>query len=185
LESISGDVDGDGIDDTVTGYVIADTEARLHLELSTGWRTEVRVDDPDLAGIDPPVARPGRIVTMSGNQVVVAVVDQGLPGPVFGFFALRDCLLKPIALANGDLPDFWLGGSPAHDDWFSCNSSGVDMFRWVIEDFEAEIRVYVAVNADRYRYEPPNFVALADADTGLDLPMDADEALVIYPRCSD
>jgi len=184
LVSMVGDVDGDGFEDTVSGYVTG-SEAWLHVELATGWGTRTRVDDLDTGADGGPLVRPSRVVTMSGDQLVIAQVGLALPGPVSGAFALRDCSLTPIATADGVLPDLWVGGSPAHTDWFSCDPSGITMLGLAIEDFEAAQRVYTGGDGIRHDYEPPVFAAPVTVELQLDFPVTAEEAEAAYPSCSE
>lgn len=184
LWSITGDVDGDGYDDTVTGYVIDEVEGHLHLELSTGWGTSVRVDDPALADRHLlALSKPNRIVVMSGEHLVVSTIRLGLPGSIHALFAFRNCVLAPITLANGELPDLWYGGGPGQDEWFSCNSTGVVMLQLVTENYDADPRVYLSGNSQRYQYDPPIFVSLGDLEPDLDFPVIADIARDAYPVC--
>lgn len=184
LVTITGDVDGDGFEDTVSGYVTG-PEAWLHVELATGWGTGARVDDLDTGADGGPLARPSRVVTMSGDNLVISQIGLALPGPVSGAFVLRDCALTPVVTAEGVLPDLWVGGSPAHTDWFSCDSSGITMLGLAIEDFEAAQRVYTGGDGIRHAYEPPAFAAPVTVELELDFPATAEEAEAAYPSCSE
>jgi hypothetical protein len=124
------DVDGDGARDVVTGYRLGSdsdlAEYWLHLELASGWGTQVRIDTiPEFAAT--PQSTPMRVVTMTGERLIVVDVQGIAVGSAYALFSFRDCVLAPVPLAAGGYPEIWWGLGPFHDDWFSCGDEGVVM----------------------------------------------------------
>lgn len=179
---ITGDVDGDGQEDTVTGY-LWEGGSYLHLGLASGWGTSIRVDGLIGSEGSPPTSMPARVVTMSGDSLIVSVAGLALPGPVFALFALRDCGLSPVTSADGSFPDLWAGGNPGQDSWFTCDSSGVTMLDVLIEDFAAEPRIYTGGDGSRLLYEPPFFGPAGEVPLDLAFPATREQALAALPSC--
>jgi hypothetical protein len=124
------DVDGDGARDVITGYRLGSdpdlAEYWLHLELASGWGTQVRIDTiAEFSGST--FSTPMRVVTMSGERLIVADVQGIAVGSAYAFFSFRDCALAPVPLVTGGYPDVWWGLGPLHDDWFSCADEGFVM----------------------------------------------------------
>jgi hypothetical protein len=118
--AMSGDLDGDGVADTVTSY-LADSQWRLHVELAYGWETEVDIT-PFV--IQPPPS-PRRIVDV-GLPVVVLERNVGVGvGAAYGFVAFSGCELRPVLGEEGSMPDIWIGGGPFHGDFFRCERARV------------------------------------------------------------
>ena len=94
-ETITGDVDGDGFDDTITGYLRAGPEAYLHVELAGGWGTSIRVDTLTPYGADSRYSVPARVVAMSGEPMIVSMISGISVGNLYGFFAFAIAAWRP------------------------------------------------------------------------------------------
>lgn len=186
--SFSADLDGDGFEDTITGYLLGSadptgaTAAMLHVELASGWGSSIRVDELGLPGL-PLAPQPQGIVTIGGDQLVVAGVAGVLPGELFAFFAFEDCLLRVVTLSDGSIPDIWIGGGANHDDWFTCQTDGVSMLQLGFEDFDADPRIYGSGLVQFYSYADGGFSESGSSDIEAALPATLDDILAVYPIC--
>ena len=181
-ETITGDVDGDGFDDTITGYLRAGPEAYLHVELAGGWGTSIRVDTLTPYGADSRYSVPARVVAMSGEPMIVSMISGISVGNLYGFFAIRDCSLEAV-LADGEIPDIWTGGGAAHDDWFTCHREEVVMLQLGFDDPTTDERVYTSGGGLVHRYNSPSFEPSREIVPRLTFPISAEDAKAVYPPC--
>lgn len=188
VESINGDVDGDGFDDTVTGYLLGEsdpaeaTAAVLHVELASAWGTELRVDELGL-GDGPAMAEPRTVVTMGDERIVVAGVAGISTGQLFAFFIFEDCMLSVVDTEDGVVPDIWVGGGRTHDDWFVCESDRVLMVQFGTSNPDADPKVYGAGAAQTYEYVEGSFHQIRSSDIDAALPATFEEVASVYPPC--
>lgn len=190
VQSIVADVDGDGFEDTVTGYLLGSsdpaeaTAAFIHVELGSGWGTALQVDELQLAD-GPTMAEPRRVVTMDGDPLVVAAVAGISAGQLFAFFTFEDCRLEVVTTSDGELPEIWVGGGRTHDDWFTCESDRVLMVQFGTSNPDAEPRMYGAGAAQTYVYAEGDLTISRSDDLDVALPATRDEMASVYPPCSD
>lgn len=188
VESITADVDGDGFDDTVTGYLLGasdPTEAEaavIHVELASGWGTALRIDELGLAD-GATMVEPGVVVMMGDDRLVVAGVA-GIPaGQLFAFFLFEDCNLSVVTTDDGLVPELWVGGGRTHDDWFVCDSDRVSMVQFGTSTPDADPRTYGAGAARTYEYMDGVFELIRSADVDVALPATRDQVAGVYPPC--
>ncbi len=181
--AITGDVDGDGQEDTVTGY-LWQGGSYLRLGLASGWGTSIRVDDQSDPNATLPLSKPGGVVSMSGDRLILNQRGGILVGAMYAFFAFRDCELHPVELAGGGLPEIWTGGGANHADWFTCEPERVVMRQFFLDDPMADPQVYVEGQATGFQYEPPSFRELGAVDMGIGFPVTRPDALVGLPPCA-
>jgi hypothetical protein len=74
-----------------------------------------------------PRSNPARVVTMTGERLIVVDVQSILVGSAYAFFSFRDCVLAPVPLAAGGYPEIWVGLAPLHSEWFTCDDEGTVM----------------------------------------------------------
>lgn len=188
IQSIAADVDGDGFDDTVTGYLLgasdpAEAEAALiHLELASGWGAALRIEELGLVG-GPAMAEPGAVVTMADDALIVAGVAGISAGQLYAFFAFEDCQLDVVSTSDGMVPEIWVGGGRTHDDWFVCESDQVLMVQFGTSTPDAEPRMYGAGASQTYEYAEGAFTMVRSADVDVALPATREEVTGIYPPC--
>jgi hypothetical protein len=186
--SVAGDVDGDGFEDMITGYLLgsedpaAATGAVLHVELASGYTTAIDVAQLGL-GFDVLLARPEKVVSMSGDQLIVAAIAGILPGELFGFFLLDDCELSVVDTADGEVPEIWFGGGATHDDWFSCGPESVTMARFGYSDGTVTPRVYETGHVEEFGYEAATFTVVGGTEPSVTLPAPQEDVLAAYPHC--
>lgn len=190
VQSVTADVDDDGFEDTVTGYLLGSsdpaeaTAAFIHLELASGWGTTLQVDELQLAD-GPTMAEPRRVVTMDGDPLVVAGVAGISAGQLFAFFTFEDCRLAVVTTSDGELPEIWVGGGRTHDDWFTCESDRVLMVQFGTSNPDAEPRMYGAGAAQTYLYAEGELTISRSDDLDVALPATRDEMASVYPPCAD
>lgn len=190
VHSIVADVDEDEFDDTVTGYRLGSsdpaeaTAAFIHVELASGWGTELRVDELQLAD-GPTMAEPMRVVTMDGDPLVVAGVAEASARQFFAFFTFEDCRLEVVTNSDGELPEIWVGGGRTHDDWFTCDSDRVLMVQFGTSNPDAEPKMYGAGAARTHVYAEGEFTISRSNDLDAALPATRDEMTSVYPSCAD
>lgn len=186
--SIVADVDGDGFDDTVTGYLLGSTDATvatgavIHLELGSGWGTALRVDELALTGA-PVLAEPEAVVVLGGDTLIVAGVGGIAAGKLFAFVAFEDCDLGIVSLSNGEMPEIWMGGGRTHDDWFVCESDRVSVVQFGTSNPDAEPRMYGAGAALTFDYVDGEFTRARPSDIDAALPATRQEVERVYPPC--
>jgi hypothetical protein len=181
LRRLSGDVDGDRSKDTVTAYSNGGGTF-LHVNLSTGWGTTLQtdtIDNGDEFG-DGPVG----IVKMSGDRLIVTYIGSGGVGPVYGLIVLRDCVLTPVLLSDGTMPDLWMGGGASHIDWFSCGADGVSMFQFGLIGDTIGIGEHPDFGSGEGRfYEYDGSTFSAPVMVKVDFPITQAQARKKYPPC--
>lgn len=188
VQSLSADIDGDSFEDTVTGYLLGAsnpteaTAAVIHLELASGWGTALRIDELELAD-GPAMAEPGAVVTMSGDQLLVARVADISAGQLFAFFVFEDCSLRVVTTEDGVLPEFWVGGGRTHDDWFVCESDRVSMVQFGTSNPDADPKIYGAGATQSYEYMDGVFGLIRSADVDVALPATRAGVASVYPPC--
>lgn len=186
--SIVADVDGDGFDDTVTGYLLGSADpteasaAVIHLELGSGWGTALPMDDLGLAE-GPALAEPQVVVTMGGDRLIVAAVGGIAAGRLFAFFEFEDCDLGVVTTTRGEVPEIWMGGGRTHDDWFVCEPDRVLMVQFGTSNPDAEPRRYGAGAAQTFEYVEGEFTRARSSDIDAALPATGDEMARVYPPC--
>jgi hypothetical protein len=183
------DVDGDGNRDVVTGYWRGHqdpdlAEHYLHVELASGWGTSVRIDTiPQFSAA--PRSNPARVVTMTGERLIVVDVQSILVGSAYAFFSFRDCVLAPVPLAAGGYPEIWLGLGPLHSDWFTCADEGmvmVEVFYGVDENGERIEGVYAGGEGALYVLE--NSVFHPAGQNAMNLPRPQADVEADLPNCA-
>lgn len=187
-QSIVADVDEDGFDDTVTGYLLGAsdptdaTAAVIHLELASGWGTALRIDELPLAeGLA--MAEPRTVVTMADNPLIVTGVADIAAGQLFAFFAFENCSLSVVSSEDGVVPDLWVGGGRTHDDWFVCDSERVLMVQFGTSNPDADPKVYGAGAAKTYEYVEGAFSQILSSEVDVALPATREEVSGVYPPC--
>jgi hypothetical protein len=182
------DVDGDGLRDVVTGYwrgADQDTgEHWLHVELASGWGTQVRIDTLDQFSLSPR-SHPADVVVVAGQRLIIAAVQSTLVGADYALFSFRDCALAPVPLAAGGFPRIWSGLGPAHSEWFTCRQDGVVEMETVIGQTDDGMLLpdtYVGGRATFYRLDPDGF--RLGVDVPQQWPRPAREVRDEFPDCS-
>ncbi len=187
---ITGDIDGDGFDDVVTGYLLGSSEpteatgAALHVELASGWGTELRLDQIEQISGSPVVSRPERIVEMSDDPLVVVAVAWILPGELYGLFRFEGCALGLVTTVDGIMPDLWVGLGPSHDDWFVCRPDSVAMLELGYVDADASPRVYESGEVRTFSYDESRFIDVGTTPPEVDFPSSRDAVVAVYPPCA-
>jgi hypothetical protein len=186
----TGDIDGDGHTDTVTGYLLGSedpTQASgsiLRLELASGWGAVLAIEELGLAVGGPISAEPRALVELGGDTTILSRVAGILPGHLFAFFRFEDCVLSVVDTSSGNVPDIWVGGGASNDEWFVCGSDTVTMVSFSYPDPVADPRVYESGDAHGYLYEDGVFVDEGSVEFAVDLPAPQDEVEAAYPRCA-
>lgn len=189
VQSIVADVDGDGFEDTVTGYLLGSsdpaeaTAAFIHVELASGWGTALQIDELQLAD-GPTMAEPRRVVTMDGDPLLVVGVAGISTRQLFAFFTFADCRLEVVTTSDGELPEVWVGGGRTHDDWFTCDSDRVLMVQFATSNPDAEPKMYGAGAAQTYVYAEGEFTISRSDDLDAALPATRAEMASVYPSCA-
>ena len=129
-----GDIDGDGLDDTVHVYQ-AGGDWYVHAVLATGFGARVAfMPDNGTPGMED--------VVNIGVAEEVALVNTGfgLPGPLYSVWFLADCEIREATHDGGEI-DLWVGGGPTHSEAFACTSSGITFIEayesgsnWTVEE---------------------------------------------------
>jgi len=188
-QSLLADLDDDGFDDTVTGYLLGASDpaeadsAILHVELASGWGTEIRLDQLELVD-GPVVAEPRTVVVMADDNLVVAGVAEIPAGRLYGLFAFEDCRLEAVTTTEGEMPELWVGGGRTHDDWFVCESDRVLMVQFGTSNPDAEPKMYGAGAAQTFEYADGEFTWIRSSDIDAALPATRAEVESLYPPCA-
>lgn len=186
---ISGDLDGDGHNDVVTGYLLGSsdvasaTAAVLHVELASGWGTALVVNSIVPAEAGPPMAFPRVIVEIGDAQMLAAGIQGILPGILESFFVIRDCELILVGPEDGSIPEIWSGGGAGHDDWATCLDDGVAMGQFWKEDPTAESARYVSGTVIKHTYRDGFFAAAQEALVDVTFPATYEQVTAAYPNC--
>lgn len=186
---INGDLDGDGYDDHVTGYLLGSSDvaqanaAVLHVELASGWGTNLVVNELAAPGSGPSMAIPRAVVEITDQRMLVAGVRGILPGILESFFVLRDCELVVVTAEDGSIPGIWSGGGAAHTDWPTCRDDRVLMNEFWIDDPQSEPRQYLSGTVLEHIYRDGSFAAPQEATPEVMFPATEEELLVAYPNC--
>ncbi|MCC5948411.1 MAG: hypothetical protein JJT89_08125 [Nitriliruptoraceae bacterium] len=152
VEQVTGDLTGDGLDDTVTTYAIGDDDDAvflLRMETASGFVVERSLDDATaLAAVQPLGVR-----ALGGTRGVAFVIEQtSASGPLIGLYALHDtpdagCALLPVTIPDTSTSRlFAVGGSVSTLSGLRCvegtdgagalavtdaRSDGADGYDWV------------------------------------------------------
>lgn len=130
-------LDADGSTDTFSAYYHGGAW-QLHADLGTGVTARLVLDDAWAADHWPLGVRNVAVERAHGlgstQQVVVVRIYTGLV-TTYGLFAFEDCRIVPLAGADGQLPDLWVGMGPAHSDWPVCGP-GPSVFQVVFGSSE-------------------------------------------------
>lgn len=182
------DVDGDGARDVITGYQLGNdpdlAEHWLHVQLASGWGTQVRIDAiPEFS--DAPTSSPLRVVSMSGMSLIVTMTQFTLIGGQHAMFVLEDCALRPVLLAGGGYPDIFDGFGIMHREWFSCEEARVimiEVFKGLDENGEPIEGIWAGGEARDFVLGPAGFDLPMPLDLGL--PRTSEDLAAEFPECS-
>lgn len=182
------DVDGDGFRDVVTGYRLGDdpglAEYWLHVELASGWGTQIRIDTiPEFS--NAPTAGPVRVVSISSRRLIVTAAQLTAIGREFVMFALENCALSPVLLAGGGYPEIFDGFGIMHREWFSCEEATVTMIevhKDLDENGEPIEGIWAGGEGRFFVLGPAGFDEPVPIDLGL--PRTHEDVLAAYPECS-
>ncbi len=115
------DIDGDGTDDTVIGYAVAETWF-LRVVLGNGSMIEdVVLDQSGISGVKPIGSHD---LDDDGRSEVFAVIGEGAYTQIVGVWTANGCSLDRL-LIDGTTPStFLVGSSVGTINGISCNRSG-------------------------------------------------------------
>ncbi len=145
VEQATGDLTGDGQDDTILTYAIGDPDSPtflLRIEAASGYVVEVPLDDASaIADV-----RPLGAASFGGDRDVAFVVeDSGASGINVGLWALHDQPDAPCALLPVTVPDhtvsrtFAVGGSTGHASSLACDDyTGDGATELIVTEAEAD-----------------------------------------------
>ena len=181
------DVDGDGLRDVITGYWLGTDpdlgEHYLHVELASGWGTQIRTDTfPD---VGHPMSSPRQVVVMEGQRLLVSAIQRGANFADMVFFAFEDCALQPTLLAGGGIPPVSDGGGFTHREWFTCREDGVVMIETqyrLDENFDVDQEVFEIGGATFFRFDPGGFF-VEEGPVALNLPRPVTDVFADFPVC--
>lgn len=145
VEQASGDLTGDGRDDTIITYAVGDADRPtflLRIEAASGYVVEVPLDGAS-ASAD---VRPLGAASFGGDRDVAFVIEgAGASGINVGLWALHDLADQPCALAPVSGPDhadartFAIGGSTGHASNMACEDrTGDDEPELVVVEAQAD-----------------------------------------------
>lgn len=132
--SVTGDLDGNGVDDTITVYVDAtDDTPWVHMALDYGYAASVLIEDAQLY-------YPKAITTVkfdSSNAVALVHVGGGATNEMFGVFALVGCDAVQTTSPDGGFFGFNVGASMRYAFGATCTADGI-VFResWLVEEHD-------------------------------------------------
>jgi hypothetical protein len=184
------DVDGDGLRDVVSGYVIGgpappyeDRDTFLHVELASGWGTVFQLNALDEFS-DNPIAEPSRVVEIGGHRLIVIGLQVGANLMQFAFFEFGDCSLTPVELVTGGFPPITAVGEMG-SGWFACRDNDVVMMNLeggFDENGNPVEEILLSGDATVYRLEGGGFRRTGTLD--LNLPRSQVDLRHEFPDCS-
>ncbi len=145
VEQASGDLLGDGQDDTIYTYAVGDADSPtflLRIEAASGFVVEAPLDDA--AAIAD--VRPLGAASFGGDRDVAFVIENsGASGINVGLWALHDQPDAPCALLPVTIPDhtvsrtFAVGGSTGHASNLACRDfTGDGATELIVTEAEAD-----------------------------------------------
>ncbi len=132
VEQASGDLTGDGIDDTVATYAIGegdDAVFLLRVETATGYVVEASLDD---AAAMAPVGPLGVADVGPAQGVAMVVEASGAAGVNVALWGLHDhgegaCALRPVTVPDHTVErTFGVGGTTGHASGLRCEDVSGD-----------------------------------------------------------
>jgi hypothetical protein len=184
------DVDGDGLRDVVSGYVIGgpappyeDRDTFLHVELASGWGTVFQLNALDEFS-DNPIAEPSRVVEIGGHRLIVIGLQVGANLMQFAFFEFGDCSLTPAELVTGGFPPITAVGEMG-SGWFACRDNDVVMMNLeggFDKNGNPVEEILLSGDATLYRLEADGFRHTGTLD--LNLPRSQVDLRHEFPDCS-
>ena len=128
VSSVTGDVDGDGADDTVTVFLDQSGRRWVHMELDYGYAAAIPLETGSIAGEAVGTVRFG-----GSDAVALVKVSEGASTEQFGVFAFLGCDVvyttyevlgirgEPLVVPTW----FTAGASVAHASGLACTPMGV------------------------------------------------------------
>lgn len=152
LSTVTGDLDGNGVDDTITVYVdTSDYTSWVHMELDYGYATSVLID------VDWFRPEAVSIVRFAGSNALALVkVSEGATNSIHGVFALVGCdAVYTTSGTQGRFTWFNVGASTQYAFGLTCTPEGVarreSRFVGSGDDFDNEPW---DITDEEYRYVP-------------------------------
>ena len=145
VEQASGDLTGDGRDDTIITYAIGDADNpafRLRIDAASGYVVEVPLDDASaIADV-----RPLGAASFGGDRDVAFVIEgSGASGVNVALWALHDqpdapCALLPVTVPDHTVPrTFAIGGSAGQASSLACeDDTGDGETELIVTEAEAD-----------------------------------------------
>ena len=120
VTTASGDLDGDALADTLTVYRVGG-QWMIHANLGSGFGIETSFEP-----FNPGGAPKAEAVVSVGDPAELALINTGfgLPGPVFGVWAVLGCQLTETTLDGAEFY-VWLGTGASHSEAFKCTADGI------------------------------------------------------------
>lgn len=147
--SLAGDIDADGLTDTLTVYR-AGSEWHVHAALGYDYATDVVITPPTPVA---PQLRARSLIDL-GFPALLVELGAAAGGRAYGFVTFSSCSLVPVVDGSGQLPVIWAGSTDAHTDLFMCEPGLITQI--LVE--HVEYGTTIGVWEDRHRLDGLGFL---------------------------
>jgi hypothetical protein len=140
VTTATGDVDGDGENDTLHSYVLAD-ESHLQVSLAVGGGSDLAITTFSTPAVE---VLGGADVDGDGADEVWARTGFGASATIVGLARFRGCELVRVTFAGGEPVELAVGGSVGLASGVECGTQ---------TDPSADLTTFSATNMESDRYE--------------------------------